>query len=97
MQQVPRNSELDLLLKLRNSTTLKYLGCRFDRGLVGSVTVSVSGHALGAWWYDSGDYCFAGIAYRPTTSRVQSIEEAIAMTQQRVSSHITRTTVAEQY
>ena len=95
MQQTPGNSELHLLLGLRNSTALKYLGCRFDRGLVGSITVNVSGHALGAWWYDAGNYCFSAVAYRPTTTKVQSVEEAIATTQHRVSSHIVQTAIAE--
>jgi hypothetical protein len=95
MQQLPRNSELDLHIALRNSTGLKYLGCRFDRGLVGSITVNVSGHALGAWWDDAGNYCFSTVAYRPTTTKVQSVKEAIATTQLRASSQIARTTDTE--
>ena len=59
----PRNAELAALLALKDTISLKAMGCRFGRGLTGAVFVKVAGAAIGAWWYQSGQYNFARVAY----------------------------------
>ena len=40
MRQLARNSEFAAMLALQESIELAFLGCRFDRGLVGSIAVT---------------------------------------------------------
>lgn len=94
--QSPRNAELKLLVGLRRSTTLKYLGCHFDRGLVGGVTVTVRNHPLGAWWYDSERYCFSAIAYRPGRISVETVEQACDETQRLITGKMVREAVTRE-
>lgn len=94
--QSPRNAELKLLIGLRSSTTLKYLGCRFDRGLVGGVTVTVRNHPLGAWWYDRERYCFSPIAYRPGQISVETVDQARDETQRLATANMTAETIDRQ-
>ena len=83
----PRNAELQALLALKKPVSLKVMGCRFDRGLTGAICVNVAGTAIGAWWYEHGQYHFAPVAYRKPELNAHSIEEVLVMTQALASSH----------
>ena len=63
MRQLARNSELAAMLALQESIELAFLGCRFDRGLVGSIAVTLGNYALGAWWFEYDRFQFATTAF----------------------------------
>ena len=83
----PRNAELAALLALKDTISLKAMGCRFGRGLTGAVFVKVAGAAIGAWWYQSGQYNFARVAYQNPELSIGSIDEIVTMTRRLASSH----------
>lgn len=88
-----RNAELRLLLSLRGAVSLNYLGCRFDRGLVGGVIVSMADMPLGAWWYEQALYCYSTTAYQRPRIAVETIGEACEQTHQLATQRIARETV----
>lgn len=75
-----RNAELAALEALRASYGAAILGFQFDRGLTGTVTVFLSGRALGAWWFDDGVYKFARIARRPACILAVTPEAVVSRT-----------------
>lgn len=88
MWNLPRNAELEALLELRRSVELKFLGCAFHRGLVGSVTMTLGRQALGAWWHENGCYHFATTAYRKRSEYVaHTVSEVVATTREIAAKH----------
>jgi len=87
MSRPARNAEFAALLALRAAVDLKFLGCRFGRGLTGSICVSVGGEAAGAWWFEDDTYRFARLAYQAPSlvaidcAQVIEMTNAIAMAQ----------------
>ena len=91
MQVQPRNAELQALLSLQKAIKLKAMGCRFDRGPVGGVSVTLAGRGIGAWWYENGRYNFASIAYRTAEHSACTIDEVVAITATLANRHFTQT------
>lgn len=73
-----RSAEFELLARLRRSPAMRALACDAVRGLSGSVSLTVNGRAVGAWWYEGSSYRFAQIAYRPHTLEANTAEDAVA-------------------
>lgn len=80
MLDLVRNAEFASLVALRRARSLSFMGCRFERGLVGSVSVLVSGKVVGAWWHDGIKYCFSNPAYRAVLREAGSPEDVVAET-----------------
>lgn len=83
-----KTAEFELLARLRRSVTLRALGCDAVRGLSGSICLTLTGTAIGAWWYEAGTYRFAQIAYRPHTIEVPKAEDAVARSVELATRHI---------
>lgn len=76
----PRNEELRLLVALRQSISLKAMGCRFDRGMSGTVSLTVAHGSLGAWWYENGRFHYSAVAYTDPQYSVDTPQEAADIT-----------------
>ncbi len=82
-----RNAEMRLLLILKDVVGLKVMGCRFHRGLVGGVGVTLSHKVLGVWRFEGAEFHFWRSACGKTSLSAQSPEQVIAHTVQFASSH----------
>ena len=58
-----------------------------DRGLVGSITVTLGNYALGAWWFDSGRFQFATTAFNRSEYSVCSVDEVVLATKEIAAKH----------
>ncbi|MFY0613426.1 MAG: hypothetical protein JXQ99_17970 [Hyphomicrobiaceae bacterium] len=75
-----RNAEMRLLIALQNSAGLKAMGCRFHRGLVGGIGVTVSEHVLGTWRFDDKRFHFSPATGARSSRTVATPDQAIAQT-----------------
>ena len=78
--QSPRNAEMALLKVLQAGQGLKVMGCRFHRGLIGGVGVSVPNRALGLWRYKAGGFEFIPHSGEGVEARVQTVNDAVDCT-----------------
>ena len=78
--QSSRNAELELLKTLQAAQGLKVVGCRFYRGLVGGIGVSVPDRAIGLWRHDGTSFEFVPYAGEGIGTRASTVDDAIART-----------------
>lgn len=84
-----RNADMRLMLALQKSIGLKAMGCRFHRGLVGGISVTLSEEVLGIWCFEDSQYNFStyvggGVA-ASASSADQAIERTISIASSRFS------------
>ena len=86
----PRNAELRMLNRLKDSIALKAMGCQFDRGLSRGACVTLSGNGLGVWWYENEAYNFSQPSAFVAEYSTNSIDEVVAFTAKLASAHFVR-------
>ena len=87
MRHQARNRETAAMLALRSSIDLAFLGCRFERGLVGSVAVTLGKRALGAWWYQGDRFWFATTAFNHPEYDAFTVDQVVIVTNEIAAKH----------
>lgn len=78
------------LMCLKNSMRLKGMGCSFDRGLTGGVSVSIARRGVGAWRYEDEVYRFTAVSYGTPQLEAASLDELITETAELATSWFIR-------
>ena len=75
-----RNREFEAQILLSRSTGLRLLGCRFERGLTGSIIVIVNNKPVGTWWYQDGAFHFSNEARAAGFVSARSASDVVSET-----------------